>query len=792
MDFIDFDFSDISPLVIINSELLNNIDDCSGTIKLPNNYNNSDVLDYIQNHQIIMTTEFINLIDFLLIINRDIKKEIILKIKLKGDKEFAQKALELNYISLDEFTRWFNIISYNTFNVEGVIFTMRNEYFEEYFRRMDRKIDIDYPNIFNYKKLKKNGHLEAIQYLIKNKKDYIYCDGLKYLVDKSNIQQYINPDVNIFYIRKLVKYCNLEQLIQLFVIGQSRLESDRHFLHIVIDSSLDHVKIDFIDWIYLHHNDILSRSIERHEGPKKLKYNIKFYQYLSDKFPNRLKSMLQNHIDMICIDEYRHIEELKFLFELDYSFDKITLFFSIIKKNNLDDVKKFVKFIKLRITPKILYFVCTIDNEEIFDFVLSQYNNNINDIYPIIIGCAYDKPNYVEKLYDMGFPIHPSAILQTCKNNHLNMLQKLVRLGATPDINALFFASGYGYTECVEYLKSLELKNLELTDRNLENEVFRLEDNSTNSTNNSLYKFYKNYFKYYASKLYSKYERYSIFKTYTKIGSPYKLDIVEKFEKKNNIQLPEDFKYYITNYSRSIGYYERNDEWNKLFNIYHVKIQDLFELSHKNDLSDKEHKYFSVHSEFICDYVDKETRKYNYYKVPANIAHKYFIKDEYSSLYFNEYKCVKNYLISGEIDYKLKKIRKIKTIEELENSSKYVPYTEDLYLQVHWRFDSVTTQIIPYNSNLEKQIATSLEEHEEDIDEHDNKFSYFNVDKILYKSRKIKFGDSECGPSVYFLLDGIYKGKIILSELNFQGESYFDILIDSFIDFIAIRTYGGF
>lgn len=761
MLFKDIRIEDIDPFIILCSELLSSLDDKKGIIKVPARFDNKDIISYIKSYEIIMTHDFIELIDFLLIKDRNINKEIINKIKLEGNKDIALSAVELGIITNEECERWFNIITFDTINVEGVVFTLKKEYFDNYFTNKSADY-YDHSSIIYYmlseSTLLKNGHKDAFNFLVKNQLTHHTTTTMKKKIDKSDISQYIKSNVNYAIEKKIVKYCTLEQFIELFTTTKNKVQyasesENESFPEGLVDATLDYCRFDLFEWA-LEKNEIKTMKQLEDNYPRNDKYHMTFMKYIHEKFPTKLRRLLELTI-WLNFDNYTCIEELAFLNE--YNFDKFSLFRVIVDKNNLSDLMKFYELFNIKSSSRMIQYVSARDNEEIFDYVTTNNDNTAHsDIYPIIISSAYNKYDYIKKLSKLEFPIHYSASLQASKNGHCDVLKTLFELKAPFNKDCLLFASEHNHPECVDYLNTLNLRNSHTTERNWTEELKKPEQAH-----------------WLLNMFFSGNDSSRLFVPYNKIGAPYKLKDVEEFEKINCMTLPQDFKYFITNCSRSIGWGKTNNSYYELFNIYDVKVQDLFELCYKIDTTDDKHKYFLTINDELHEYVDKITKKYNYYKVPIDVAEKYFVMGN------NRYvdKCFKNYLISGEVDSKLTKIKKINTSERVRRGS-YNDYNFNFW----WKFDSKNKRMIRYTSQMYKlknDHADSINEPETYSDD---------LTEISHKSRKLKIAYGGCTLDCYLLLDGIFKGKIYLTETYFNNRSYGTTLVDSFTDFIIMEN----
>lgn len=755
----DIEIEDIDPLIILSSEPLRSLDHTKGIVKVPTRFDNKDIISYINNYEIIMTHEFIELIDFLLIKDRNIYKEIINKIKLEGDKDIALSAVKLGIITNEEYERWFNIITFDTINVEGVVFTLKKEYFDNYFANKSADY-YDYSSISYYvlcsRTLLKNGHKDAFNFLVKNQSTHYTTTSMTNKIDKSDISQYIKPNIKCTIEKKIVKYCTLEQFIELFTTTRNKVryayESENEsFPDGLVNATLNYCRFDLFEWV-LAKNEIKTMKTFEEHYPRNDKYHVTFMKYIHDKFPTILKKLLER-TSWMNFDYYTSIEELTFLNE--YNFDKFSLFRVIVDKNNLSDLIKFYELFNIKSSSRMIQYVSARNNEEIFDYVTTNNDNSIHsDIYPIIISSAYNKSNYIKKLSKLEFPIHYSASLQASKNGHCDVLKTLFELKAPFNKDCLLFASEHNHPECVDYLKMLNLRNPEATERNWTEELKKTEQSH-----------------WLSNMFFSENNSSSLFGPYNKIGVPYKLKDVEEFEKINCLTLPQDFKYFITNYSRSIGWGKTNDSYYQLFNIYDVKVQDLFELCYKIDTTDDKHKYFLTINHDIHEYADETTRKYNYYKVPIDVAKKYFDMEQ------NRYvdNCFKKYLISGDVDSKLTKIKKINTSEQVRGGS-YDNYN------FWWKFDSKNKRMIRYRSQMYKLKNDHVDSFSEPETYSDD------LTEISHKSRKLKIADGGCTLDCCLLLDGIFKGKIYLTETYFNDRSYGTTLVDSFTDFIIMEN----
>lgn len=762
MLFKDIKIEDIDPFIISCSDPLSSLDDKKGIIKVPVRFDNKDIISYINSYEIIMTHDFIELIDFLLIKDRNINKEIINKIKLEGNKDIALGAVELGIITNEEYERWFNIITFDTINVEGVVFTLKKEYFDNYFANKSADY-YDFSSISYYvlseRTLLKNGHKDAFNYLVKNQLTHYTTTSMTNKIDKTDISQYIKPNINYAIEKKIVKYCTLEQFIELFTITKNKVryvsESENEsFPDGLVGATLDYCRFDLFEWA-LAKNEIKTMKKMEDYFPSKNKYHVTFMKYIHEKFPTTLRKLLE-WTNWLNFDNYTSIEELAFLNE--YNFDKFALFRVIVDKNNLSDLMKFYELFNIKSSSRMIQYVSARNNEEIFDYVTTNNDNTMHsDIYPIIISSAYNKSDYIKKLSKLEFPIDYSASLQASKNGHCDVLKTLFELKAPFNKDCLLFAREHNHSECVDYLNMLNLRNPEATERNWTEELKKPEQSQ-----------------WLLNMFFSENDSSRLFVPYNKIGIPYKLKDVEEFEKINCMTLPQDFKFFITNYSRSIGWGKTNDyAYYQLFNIYDVKVQDLFELCYKIDTTDDKHKYFSTINDNLREYVDETTTKYNYYKVPIDIAEKYF--DMGQNRYVD--KCFKNYLISGDVDSKLTKIKKINTSDKVWGGS-YNDYNFNFW----WKFDSQNKRIVRYTSEMYKL----KNDHTDSINEPETYSD--DLTEISHKSRKLKIAYGGCTLDCYLLLDGIFKGKIYLTETYFNDRSYGTTVVDSFTDFIIMQN----
>ena len=773
MLFKDIEILEIDPIIISHSELLNNLDKKKGVIKLPICFDNNEIISYINSCEIIMKQDFIQLIDFLLIKERNINREIINKIKLEGNREIALKAVEFNMISIEEYERWFNIITFHTINIEGVVFTLENEYYTNYFIK-----DTFYyfNNILDTTILLKNGHLDAFNFLVKNKLTHNVPRNILYKINKNNIIEYIeqlrtpNKWYEFIYSTKILKYCTLKQFIELVAIATNLDNNnvddlDRH-IDALLNNALRHCEINFIKWL-LKNNKISKLKIlksveEQYHYPRKNKYHIIFMKFLNEIFSVEKTSMI-NEYYFDC-KYYTSIEELIFL--KDYNYDKLSIFKEVVDKDNLDDLIKFYELFNIKSTSSMIHYVCAINNEEIFDYVVNNDQNSIHDdMYPIIISSAYNKYNYIKKLFKLGYPIHYSASLQACKNGHCDVLKTLFELNVKFSKDCLFFASEYNHLTCVNYLNITNLRDSYTTERNWINEFKK------NTVQN---------------------DSISLFASYAKIGVPYKLKDIEEFEKINELSLPEDFKQFITKYSKNIGWSNTNDKYSRFFNIYDVKIQDLFELCYKIDTTDEKYLYFPTINEYMDINKDEITLKYNYFKVPLNIAIIYFnISTQLDVKNTSEREISDSFLkyfLSGDVDKKLKNIRKI--CKSKNSDCKFYSNFWHKYDPIKQRPLEYTSKLYKLNSDYTEFIYKSEFAKDSDIESefyNEPELNDDSFDEILHKSRMLKIANGGCSLKCYLLLDGIYKGKLYLTEQCFKGNNIGGIMLDSFTDFLIMN-----
>jgi hypothetical protein len=379
----------------------------------------------------------------------------------------------------------------------------------------------------------------------------------------------------------------------------------------------------------------------------------------------------------------------------------------------------------VKTTSEMVRLICVYGCEKMFDFVLENtYYDITKDIYPIIIACAYDKINYIDKLVNKKFPIHQNAGHQASKNGNIEIIKKLNKLKATLNKDCLIYAGKHNKMECYNYLKTLHLTNP--SEKNWFHELTK-----RNNYSDSII---------YSNKL------NEIFNKYAKNRIPYKLEDVEKFEKLNNITLPYDFKTYLTKYSRCIY-------WGSsycYFEIYDVKIHDLFELCNIKVDDDKDYVYIEILTNFDYNYYDEISSKYKYCKIPKKIYNKHFSdKNIFHILYYG----LQDYISSGKADDKMTRIKKIDKDDEHN---------------VYWySFDCKNKKLVrDYSDKILKDIHGTSE---------------IEYRKIFNRGKKLHLVSNGC-MSCYLILDGFFKDKIIFTECYYHGKQTGSTIMNSFTD----------
>jgi hypothetical protein len=213
------------------------------------------------------------------------------------------------------------------------------------------------------------------------------------------------------------------------------------------------------------------------------------------------------------------------------------------------------------------------------------------------------------------------------------------------------------------------------------------------------------------------------------------LEDLEEFEKINNFKFPDDLRYYLLNISNFIyGSSINNEYYYYSIEIYDYKISDFVKIV-KKKYNNNYYYYKSVNN------VDKKNG--NYYEInKKSLLYKLFCK--YGSIS----NAIKKYILIKNL--KNLKIKKI-DIKEL-----------NIYPNFYYKDDILSE--IKFNYKYEER--------------------YNNILSVELKTRLLFISNHGCTLNVFLILDGYYKGKLYCSEMYINGIAYYNIIFDSFIEYI--------
>jgi ankyrin repeat protein len=185
---------------------------------------------------------------------------------------------------------------------------------------------------------------------------------------------------------------------------------------------------------------------------------------------NSADATFDGSVSLFYACKNNRIDIVQMLFDYGSETDSLVLnseHFIVACKNNSYDIVKLLISRNVIIPERAILVAAQFSSEDIMLSLIENgidVNTSINNIYPLLVATALNRPSIVNVLINKGVNIRvddDKCYLIACKDNYLEILKLFIARGndlALKDIRPFFLACSFGHLDLVEYMYSLGSK----------------------------------------------------------------------------------------------------------------------------------------------------------------------------------------------------------------------------------------------------------------------------------------------------------------------------------------------